>query len=224
MRDGYAGAILTLAQGLYEDLDGVPLIIDNGRFGKGWTGAGEFLAFITRVQERYPGQIRFAVAPDVPGDAAATLAESARYLPVIRAMGIKVALAAQNGLTPAMVPWDDVDIIFLGGVPECLTCGYRRPLADRETKHCPHCGRTLAEWKEGLAATDLVAETVRRGKEAHGGRVNSLQRVLRMLAMGVTTFDGTYVVFGGPKNLAKMLGWFATVERKGVQGVLGGAA
>ena len=224
MRDGEFGAMLTRAQGIYQDLDGVPLIIDNGKFGNGWTGGADFLAFVGRAADRYPGQARFAVAPDVPGDAGATLAESAPYYAAVRAMGVRVALAAQNGLTPGMVPWDDIDVIFLAGCPECIACGFVRPVAEFEVKRCPGCGCRLAEWKLGLAAAELGAEAIRRGREVHGARVNSGRRVAYMESIGCTTADGTFPKWSPRTNLPRMRRWFTDMADNGVQGVLGGAA
>lgn len=224
MREGHLGAILTRQQGLYRGLEGVEIIVDNGKFGKGWTGPRDFLEFVDRAEAKYPGQVRFVVAPDVVGDAAASAAESAPYLPVIRAMGHKVAYAAQNGLTPAAVPWDAIDVLFLGGVPECLACAYVRPADDRETGRCPSCRGRLGEWKLSVAAAQLVAEAARRGIPSHGGRVNSRVRVAEMIAMGCTSADGTYITRGPDVNLPKVRGWFRSVAREGVQSDIFGSA
>ena len=94
----------------------------------------------------------FAVAPDVVGDAKATLARSKPFLPVVRAMGFPAALAAQNGLTPAMVTWDEIDVLFLGGSPECIPCRYVRPMDEQKQQRCPQCGRP-GEWKLSEAAS-----------------------------------------------------------------------
>lgn len=224
MREGLLGAILTRQQGLYKELEGVEIIVDNGKFGKGWKGGRDFLEFVDRVDAKYPGQVRFVVAPDVVGDAAATLAESLPYVAQIRAMGHKVAYAAQNGLTIGNAPWDSIDVLFLGGVPECLACAYVRPAGDRETERCPSCRGPLAEWKLSVTAAGLVAEAARRGIPSHGGRVNSRLRVGHMIAMGVTTADGTYVTNGPDENLPKVRGWFRSVARDGVQSDIFGSA
>ena len=57
----------------------------------------------------------FAAAPDVVGDAAATLQRSERMLDWIRYAGFPVAFVARDGLEHLTVPWDDFDALFIGG-------------------------------------------------------------------------------------------------------------
>ena len=83
------------------------------------------------------------------GDAAATLTRSAPFLPAIRALGYPAALVAQDGLEDLDVPWDDFDVLFIGG---------------------------STEWKLGPHARALAAEAKARGKGVHMGRVNSQRR------------------------------------------------
>jgi hypothetical protein len=199
MRDGEFGAVITPAQGMYEGLEGVELVIDNGKFGQGYPGDVEFLAFMAQFPA--PGQVRFAVAPDVVGDAAATLRLSAPFLPVIRALGYKVALAAQNGLVPEMVPWGAFDVLFLGGVSECLPCNFVKPPREFTWKVCPKCGRQLQEWKTSSTACALVEAAAEHGIESHMGRVNGPNRHAIADAMGCTTGDGTRLARGPDKNL-----------------------
>lgn len=202
MRDGEFGAVITPAQGMYKDLDGAELIVDNGKFGQGYPGDVQFLAFVARMPA--DANIRFVVAPDVVGDAAATLKMSAPFLPVIRAMGHRVALAAQNGLTSGVTPWDDFDVLFLGGVTECVPCAWVRPAMERAWKVCPKCGRPLAEWKTSEAAVMLARAALGRGKEIHMGRVNGPDRLKMAAAMGCSTADGTLLVFGPEANLPRV--------------------
>jgi hypothetical protein len=202
MRDGELGAVITPAQGMYEGLDGVPLIVDNGKFGDGYPGDVQFLAFAARMPD--PSAVRFVVAPDVVGDAAATLKLSAPFLPVIRRMGFRVALAAQNGLTPPMVPWGEFDVLFLGGVAECLPCAWVKPAREKTWRFCPLCARPLTEWKTSPDAIELVAAAREQGLEAHMGRVNGTERLALAEAMGCTTADGTLLVFGPDANLPRV--------------------
>jgi hypothetical protein len=202
MRDGEFGAVITPAQGMYKDLDGVELIVDNGKFGQGYPGDVQFLAFVARMPA--DANIRFVVAPDVVGDAAATLKMSAPFLPVIRKMGHRVALAAQNGLTSGATPWDDFDVLFLGGVAECLPCEWVKPATERGWKHCPKCARRLTEWKTSEAAVTLARAALGYGLEIHCGRVNGPDRLKIAEAMGCSTADGTLLVFGPEKNLPRV--------------------
>lgn len=127
----------------------------------------------------------FAVAPDVVGDASATLERSAPWLPKIRALGIPAAFVAQDGLEHLTAPWDAFDVLFVGG---------------------------STEWKLGAAASALVAEAKRRGKSIHLGRVNSLRRLQYAKAIGCDSADGTYITFGPDKNLPRVLQWVRVVN------------
>ncbi|MGW3571668.1 hypothetical protein ACWDSL_48680 [Streptomyces sp. NPDC000941] len=91
---------------------GVTWAADNGRFGKGWPGADVWFAWLARHADR-AGTCRFAVAPDVPFDAVATLAESRPWLEHIRHLGYPAAFAAQDGSEEGHVPWGEFDVLFL---------------------------------------------------------------------------------------------------------------
>ena len=191
MRDGLIGAIVTPAQGNL--IGGIPMwLADNGCFGKGFPGDVEFLAWLAVMN---PAGCWFAVAPDVVGDAKATLKRSAPFLPVIRGLGYPVALAAQNGLEDLAVPWEDFDVLFLGGD---------------------------TAWKLGRHARELTAEARAKGKGVHMGRVNSLRRYRYAEAIGCTSVDGTYLAFGPDINLPKLLSWSANVRDQ--MTLFGGAA
>lgn len=123
----------------------------------------------------------FAPAPDVVGDHAATVIRSAPYLPAIRAMGYPAAFVGQDGATPANVPWNDFDVLFLGGT---------------------------TEWKLGRAARLLCFTAVMRGKPVHVGRVNSGKRFryARDL-LHAASADGTFLSFGPTANLPRLRRW-----------------
>lgn len=135
---------------------------DNGRFSspQDYTDAG-YLAWLARMPA---ASCLFATAPDVVGNAAATLAMSAPMLARIRAAGYPVALVAQDGLEALPVPWDEFDVLFIGGT---------------------------TEWKLSEAAAGLAREAKRRGKWVHMGRVNSLRRMRYAEAIGCDSADGT---------------------------------
>ena len=200
MAAGLLGAIVTPAQG--NRLPAAVFCIDNncgpgrsGQPGTSYPGDEHYLGLLQAlagagVADPCDPDSRwcaFAVAPDVVGDAAATIKRSARMLDWIRYAGYPAALAAQDGLEDLPVPWDDFDALFVGG---------------------------STDWKLGPAARGLVAEARHRGKWVHFGRVNSLKRLRYADAIGCDSADGTYLTFGPAVNLPRLLGWLADVNRQ----------
>lgn len=184
MTAGLLGIITTPRQG-NKILPGVPWIADNSVFGKhGFPGNEAFIRWlITRPHQE---NCRFVVAPDVVGDAAATMKRSRPWFRVIRSLGFPVALAAQNGLTVEAVPWDDIDALFIGGDDE---------------------------FKDGLDAVKLSVAAKLRGKHVHVGRVNGRRRLAHAFRFA-DSVDGTYLAFGPTTNLPKLLTWLEELERK----------
>lgn len=176
MRDGHLGYIDTPAQGNRRPAD-VVWAADNGCFGKGYPGDDAWLAWLAGMD---PADCLFATAPDVVGDAAATLARSTPFLPHIRALGYPAALVAQDGLEDLAIPWTELDVLFIGG---------------------------STEWKLGPAARGIVARGKALGKHVHMGRVNSERRYRYALAIGCDSADGTYLTFGPDANLPDVLAW-----------------
>ena len=177
MRDGAIGYIDTPAQGNIRP-DGVTWCADNGCFTDRWD-EGKWWRFLT-TSAHAAASCLFATAPDVVGDAAATLERSAPWLAPIRDLGYPVALVAQDGLESLAVPWGEFDVLFIGGT---------------------------TDWKLGPHARALVAEAKRRGKRVHMGRVNSERRYRYALSIGCDSADGTYLTFGPDTNLPKLLAW-----------------
>jgi hypothetical protein len=170
---------------------GQPWAADNGRFSKPETYTDE--AYLTWLSKRpHREACLFATAPDVIGDAAATLVLSAPMFARIRALGYRPALVAQDGLEHLPVPWDDFDALFIGG---------------------------STAWKLSEAAHDLAAEAKRRGKWVHMGRVNSLRRVRIAQAMGCDSVDGTYLRFRQDIGQGEIEGWLDEVSRQPVLGL-----
>ena len=147
---------------------GQPWAADNGRFSapQNYTDAS-YLAWLEKMWP-YADRCLFATAPDVVGDAAATLELSLPMLPKIRSAGYPVALVAQDGLTADMVPWNEIDALFTGGT---------------------------TAWKLSEDAYQLAAEAKRRGKWTHMGRVNSWLRFRTAAAAGYDSADGTVLRF-----------------------------
>lgn len=152
---------------------------DNGCFGACYPGDVGWVAWL-RKHAGIAGRCLFATAPDVVGDAAATLARSAPHLAVIRALGYPAALVAQDGLEHLVVPWDDFDALFIGG---------------------------STEWKLSREAAGLAVEAKRRGKHLHMGRVNSRRRWSYAEHLGCDSVDGTFLAFGPDVNLRRLRRW-----------------
>ncbi|MFC9932324.1 hypothetical protein [Streptomyces sp. NPDC127190] len=180
MQAGLLGCMTTPAQGNLIP-PGALYACDNGKFGKGWPGAEAWFAWLRATVERY-GRDRclWAVAPDVPMDAAATLAESLPWLNRIRALGVPVAFAAQDGSERGLVPWDLIDVLFLAG---------------------------STQWKTSAAAHRLALSAQERGLAVHMGRVNSRRGLHVAQAFGCTSCDGTYLAYGPDTNLPRLLAW-----------------
>jgi hypothetical protein len=244
MSGGQLACIIRPGQGNRRP-DGSVWCVDNGcgpgmdcRTGTGYPGDERYLGML---QDLWAGEgsdpcdpdtsgALFAVAPDVVGDAAATLGRSRHMLGWIRYSGFSAALVGQNGLRldpgrgwgadgtdGSWLPleWDDFDVLFLGGSAECAPCGWVRPLEQaREISRCPHCHRKLTEWKLGAVARTLAAEARQRGKRVHMGRVNSLKRLRYAAAIGCDSADGTYLVRtrNPDKYLPVVLGWLRKVN------------
>lgn len=151
---------------------------DNGCFGKSYPGDEAWWAWLQKRPHRE--RCRFATAPDVVGDAVATLEKSMPWLPKIRSLGIPAALVAQDGLEDLEVPWDEFDVLFIGGT---------------------------TEWKLGPAVRVLAAEAKKRGKWVHMGRVNSAKRLRYAHEIGCDSADGTFMSFAPTENLQRMLVW-----------------
>jgi hypothetical protein len=159
---------------------------DNSCYGKNYPGDDAWLAWLDTYTPEERARCLFAVAPDVVGDAAATLARSLPWLPEIRALGYFAAFVAQDGLEALEVPWDSFDVLFIGGT---------------------------TAWKVGPHARALVTEAKARGKWTHMGRVNSEKRFRYAAAIGCDSADGTFLAFGPDVNLPLLLAWLRTNDQ-----------
>ena len=131
--------------------------------------------------DRLPRTPLFVVSPDHFPDAAESLRRGLEYAPIIREMGFKAAVVAQDGAENLHWPWDELDCLFLGGVP----------------------GEPKSEWKVSAAAEGLALRARNAGKQVHMGRCQP-GRLLRARQMGCTSMDGTYVKYGPEINAPKL--------------------
>lgn len=166
--------------------EGAVYACDNGRFGRGWPGATRWWSWLVTTVDRYGlDRCAFAVAPDEPMDAHATLRLSAPWLPRIRDQHVPAAFVAQDGCEEGLIPWDDLDVLFLGG---------------------------STDWKTGPAARRVTLQARERGIPVHMGRVNSLKRLRLAQDFGCTSADGTFLAFGPDQNLPRLLSWLTAVN------------
>jgi hypothetical protein len=128
----------------------------SGVVGAAYPGDAAFLRFLTSHADK-PSDCLFACAPDVAGDARATLKRSVPMLPKIRALGYRPAFVAQDDQEDLAVPWELFDVLFIGG---------------------------STAWKMGPAAARLVGQARAHGKQVHFGRVNSRKRLRYAAELG----------------------------------------
>lgn len=136
----------------------------------------------------------FATAPDRFGDGETTLKLAVPMLPRIRELGIPAAFVVQPGVTVETVPWDLLDVIFVGG---------------------PN------PWQHGEEVARIVAEAHRLGKRVHVGRVNGWKRFSWAFEIGAASCDGTYLAYGMDQNLPRLERWEARIARQPSLGLLG---
>lgn len=166
-----------------DPLSGVPFALDNGCYGHGWVDEQHWLAWLARLTP-HAHRCLFATAPDVPGDAAATLARSRPHLATIRNLGYLAGLVAQEGLDQLPVPWEEFDVLFVGGLDTA--------------------------WKLGPIAASLVTQALHRGKKVHFGRCNSAKRWRYAHSLGCHSADGTFLIYAPHTNLARFRRWSTT--------------
>lgn len=150
--------------------------VDNGCFNHPERSVEDFMAWLVTI----PKTGLFAPAPDVVGNAQLTLERSLPVLPMIREAGWDAAYVAQDGIEHTEVPWDEFDVLFLGGT---------------------------TEFKLGPVAREHARRAKEYGKKVHMGRVNSFKRMKIAHEWGCDTVDGTYLAYGPKVNLPKLISW-----------------
>ena len=166
------------------------IAVDNGVFSKATPFSPEnFKSLVSKLatDDTLRNKTLFVVAPDVVGDAAATLQKFPSWAQWIHEKDLPVALAAQDGLEDMLeqMPWKDIDVLFIGGSTEWKT-------GELSMKQ-------RAKWAQ------LFMETQRHGIPIHMGRVNTNERIAGVAQLvGASTVDGTFLAFGPDKNLPKL--------------------
>jgi hypothetical protein len=161
---------------------GLPWAADNGAFKR--FDAERFNRFLWKINGA--PRCLWVAAPDVVGDAKATLALFDQWQPILRINGLPVALVAQDGLGVGDdIPWCCITCLFIGG---------------------------STRWKLSEAAADLAAEAKRRGKLVHMGRVNSRRRMQVAADMGCDSIDGSSASMFGDHYIHKYCQWLCQIE------------
>jgi hypothetical protein len=139
------------------------------------------------VDERLPRSgCLFATAPDVVGDAEATLERFVAHLPTVLASRFPVAFVAQDGVHRGLVPWDHFDCLFIGGSDD---------------------------FKLSEEAFALAAVAREQRKWVHVGRVNGGKRY-RAWASWADSCDGTFLAFGPSQNTHRLVRWLDRHDRE----------
>jgi hypothetical protein len=139
---------------------GLPWACDNGCF----TGldVAAYLRMLLAVRGK--AGLLWVTAPDVVADSAATAQLWTEWRAVLRGLNLPLAYVAQDGVTEAGIPWDEIACLFVGG---------------------------STEFKESSAARRLMLAAKRRGKWVHVGRINSWRRLDPLVGIGaLDSFDG----------------------------------
>jgi hypothetical protein len=123
----------------------LPYALDNGKYGawandRAWS-ARAFLAHCDRAQ-RSGQPPRWVVVPDAVGDRDATLRLWDQWAPLLAdTYGWPLALAVQDGMTPADVRACGPDVVFVGGTTDWKRAQLRDLGPWRRACHRIHVGR-----------------------------------------------------------------------------------
>lgn len=187
--------VLSSPRRYYTNIEGWRWAADNDAYSK-WD-AGRYRQMLDGIHG-LPGCL-FVTAPDVVGDAKATLALFEEWYDELVACWQPIALVAQDGLTVDQVPWQRIDALFIGGT---------------------------TEFKMGADAAQLVAAArSRRNRDyqrlwVHMGRVNGHQRLRYAKALGCDSVDGTSLSWFRDRWLPSFLAHAAAPTQQ----LLGGVA
>lgn len=150
--------------------DGRYWCMDNGIFSGRFNEANFWRKL--DVMRPYHDTCLFIVAPDVVGNAIATMNAFRYWGPRIKALGWPAAFVAQDGQELFPFP-PEYDALFIGGG---------------------------TGWKMSEAALDCIRRAQVDGKWVHVGRVNSQKRIAHFQLAGVDSVDGTAITFSPDKN------------------------
>lgn len=145
-----------------------------------WSAArwGRMMGGISALDDEVRARCLFCLVPDWPFSHEKTMERFRKYAPVVRAFGLPLAFAIQDGSTEDNVPWDDFDVSFLAGT---------------------------TSWKLGRECMDAAYRSRARGKWVHLGRCNSWRRMDWASYVGADSQDGTFMKHGAPTEMTGRL-------------------
>lgn len=168
--------VLSGPRRVYTNVEGWPWAADNDAY-LAWD-EDRFLSMLEQI--RYiPGAL-FVTAPDVVGDAKATIERFWQFYGFCRMSSQPVALVAQDGIEDTVIPWKAIGALFIGGT---------------------------TEFKMGPVAASLAREARSRGKHVHMGRVNTRRRIRWAKSIGCHSIDGTAFSMFRKTHLPWALEW-----------------
>ena len=134
----------------------------------------EKLLFWAQCQKQ---KARWAIVPDVIGNAPRTLKRWEEYAPIVQASNIPLALAVQDGMTIQQVRRLDIqpEVIAVGGTDEFKW-------------------NTVAQWAEAFQRVHLL-------------RCNMPRKLYELEAMGVESCDGTGWMRGDERRFKALEKW-----------------
>ena len=148
---------------------------DNGCFSKKWDNK-TWAAWLQSKQN--PQTALFAVVPDTVCDPLETIQKWETHHQFVKNLGYKTAFVLQDGATNNMIPWQQLDCLFIGG---------------------------STKYKLSENARQFVQKAKQLGKWVHMGRVNSQKRIELAVNWGCDSADGTYIAFGPDINTPRLI-------------------
>jgi len=158
-------------------IPGCRWMADTGLYTSGYFSLKKYLSWLDgRDRARCYG----CTAPDRLADPQETLRLSLPVLPQIRKLGYLAAFVLQDKATPDQIPWDEFDVLFIGGT---------------------------TRWKLSLKVQQICREAIQKQKRIHMGRVNSCCRFLYAFRLGCTSVDGTHIRFKPKEHIRQIEQW-----------------
>lgn len=183
-RPDRVGALLTPDAGNGTPPAGQEWAADNSCFGG--LNAPKWLRLLAKLA-RSPRKPLWVTCPDKVADAGETWRLYLLWAPVLRSLGLPVALVLQDGLESfkwrSYLPatWDEIAAVFVGG---------------------------SSAWKQSEHAERFCREAKERGKLVHVGRVNTRARIRLVARWGVVdSIDGSGWSRWGAKRIGKGVRW-----------------